>query len=80
MELLTHQLHGPHNQHGLGWKEPLEVIQSNEQGHLQEDHVPQGPVEADLESSQEWGIYSSLGNLCQCYTTFILKKLLSHLV
>lgn len=47
------------SRNGLGWKEPLEVIQSIEQGHLQQDHVPQGPVEPDLESSQESPLWAA---------------------
>lgn len=63
----------------MGWKEPSEVIQSNEQGHLEEDHVPQSPLEPDLESSQEWGIYSLSRQLVPVVHNLNFKEVAPHI-
>jgi len=50
----------------------------NEQGHLQLDQVAQSPIQPDLECFQGWDICpTSLGNLCQDFTTLIVKKIAS---
>jgi len=48
----------------------------NERGHLQPDKVAQSPVQLVLEHFHGGGIYTSLGNLFQYFSTLVLKKFL----
>ena len=43
----------------------------NEQGHLQLDYIAQSPIHPDLECLQDRATTTSLGNMCQCFTTLI---------
>ena len=47
----------------------------SEQGHLQLDQVAQSPVQLALNVSRDGASTMSLGNLCQGFTTLVVKNL-----
>lgn len=67
---LCHSMIGQFGLEGT-FKGPVAQLFCNEQGHLQLDQVTLSPVQC----FQVWGIHPSLGKLCQCFTTFSVKKL-----
>ena len=56
----------------------LVQLPSNEQRHLWLDQVLRAPSSLVLNVSKDRASTTSLGNLCQCFTTFTIKKLIPY--
>jgi len=56
----------------LSWKEPLQIIWLHLPALNRDTHSSisaHSPIQPDLECLQGWSTTTSLGNLCQCFTT-----------
>jgi len=64
----------------LSWREPLKIIYPNSPA-LNRDTYSSirslEPLQPDLGYLQGWSTHSSLGNLCQCLTTLLVKRVFS---
>jgi len=66
---------------GRDLKDHLIPTPCHEQGHLPLHQVAQSSIQPGLEHFQGGPATASLGNLCQCFTTLMVKNflLISHL-
>ena len=61
---------------GRDLKDYLVPAPWHEQGHLPLDRVAQSSIQSGLEHFQGRASAASLGNLCQCFTTLMVKNFL----